>query len=305
MRITRMKTFKQFITEIKTTKRQGVPHLEKMKDEDFIKFIMKVRDELKGKLTGIPIILKIDGVTARWGKDEEGNRFYEKPKISKPIYQSGAHLAHAKEQGENEKLKMRAKLNDEILEVFKTADFMEAIPNDAKMTGEILYNPLSEMRDDGKLVFKKVAYDKDKLGSLISIIPVGVVVSSTGEEHPREQEIIEETFKYSNDRIKIIDQRIDTGDNIDINGIIEPLKTLDEDAIRLLKSRKKADKAEKESLKELIQQVKEELSDFLMNNSDKIKNVEKLGKEKEGLIFDFDGQLVKVTSPEFRERMSN
>lgn len=295
--------FREYLKEVKTTKRKGVPHLEKMNDIDFIKFIMRVRDELKGKMTGVPVILKVDGVTARWGKDENGNRFYEKPKIGKPIFQSGAHLDHAEKQGESDKLKMRAKLNDEILETFKNAEFMEAIPNDTKMTGEILYNPLAEMRDDGMLVFKKIAYDKNKLGSLMTVVPVDIVVASTGEQHPRAKEIIEDTFKYSNDKIKIVDQRIGTGDELDINGVIDPLKSLDDDTIRILKSRKKADKEEKENLKQLIDKVKKELADFLMRNQDKIKDTEKLGSEKEGLIFDLDGQLVKVTSPEFRRRM--
>lgn len=296
-----MKSFHQFINEVQTTTRQGIVHFEKMKDVDFVRFIQKVDQELDGRLEDLHVELKIDGLGARFGKDESGRIFFEGSRTG-PQFEPKAFSTFAKSKGKEGELLTRARHYDDILDIFKQADFMDAVPNDTKVITEILYNPLAR-REEGGLVFVKISYDESKLGDLMTLMPHDVQVASTGEVHPQERQILDALQQYDSSRIKIMEPKLKIAKGgIDIRGVIDPIRTLDDEAIRILQSRKKADQHEKANLRAIIQRVKDDLSDYLLNN-DKIQDKDMIGQEKEGLVFNIGGQQYKIQSPEFQAKM--
>lgn len=297
-----MQSFKQFLKEVKTTKRKGIQHLEKMKESEFLDLIEYIKNDLQGKLDNVTVNLKMDGLGFRVGRDESGSIFVEGSRTG-PIFRDKAFSDFTKSQGKNEQAIARAEHYDDILDHFKNSSLLNDVPNDTKIIMELLYNPLGEFKEGG-IQFVKVSYDRSKLGSLMTIIPIDVIVASTGEPHPQSNDIFESLLSKSNSKVKVASNRLDITGEIDINAVVDPLKSLDiEESKRILKSRKKADKEEKQKLIEIITQVKEDLAEFLANN-DKIVDKERFGTESEGLVFTINDELIKITSNDFRTKMA-
>lgn len=58
-----MKSFSSYISEaeVEATSREGMLHLQKMKDVEFIDFIKRIKGEMQGKLKNLSVSLKVDG----------------------------------------------------------------------------------------------------------------------------------------------------------------------------------------------------------------------------------------------------
>ncbi len=282
--------------------RQGIAHLQKMNDIEFINFVSGIKNELQGKLNNVHMHLKIDGLGCRFGKDKNGRPYFESSH-SGPIFVGGMFSRHAENKGfTGEKLE-RARHYDNIFHSITNSDFVERLPNDTKVSCELLYNPMAEVTDVG-LKFVSVSYDKKALGRLMSIVPFEVTVASTGEPHPDNEKIIKMLYQSSTDSVKFIDNNLTQEGDIDVNAIIDPVLSLNEKSIAILQSRLKSDREEKQQLKAFIQSVKEELADFIINHPGII-GKDKLGKDIEGMVFKPKGTSpFKVTTPDFKAKMA-
>ncbi len=288
--------------DVMASPRQGIAHLQKMNDIEFINFVRSLKNELKGKLNNVHMHLKIDGLGARFGKDKNGRPYFESSH-SGPIFVGGMFSRHAENKGfTGEKLE-RARHYDNIFYSITESSFVERLPNDTKVSCEILYNPMAEVTDVG-LKFVSVAYDKKALGRLMSIVPFEVTVASTGELHPENDRIIKMLYQSSTDSVKFIDNSLTQDGDIDVNAIIDPVLSLNEKSIAILQSRLKTDREEKQQLKAFIQSVKEELADFIINHPG-ILGKDKLGKDIEGMVFKPSGTSpFKVTTPDFKAKLA-
>lgn len=288
--------------DVVASPRKGVVHLQNMKDVEFIELIKRIKTDLKGKLDDVKMTLKIDGLGARFGKDATGRPFFESSR-SGPIFQSGSFSAYAKNKGLTGELLDRAKHYDDIFDMVINSSFIKKLPKNSKVVAEILYNPMAQ-EDDTTLKFVTVGYDKNKLGQLMSIVPLYVEVANTGAPHPKNDDIKQMLLAQGNEDIKFIDNKLYTAGSIDVNAIIDPVATLDDSAIALLNSRKKVDEEEKNQLKQLIKQTKEQLASFIIDHEGII-GKHKLGKDVEGYILYRDPlPPVKITTPEFKQRIA-
>lgn len=293
-----MKSFAQYLKEeAVATKRQNMLHLQKMKDEEFIEFVRKVKNEMGGKLADVKVSLKVDGAGARFGKDANGKVFFEGSRTG-PIYEPKSFSTHAKSKGYEGEMLARAGHYDDIFDIVTKSDFIKTLPNNTKVVCELFYNPMGEMSDDG-IKFVTVKYDKKKLGKVMTIVPFSVLVASTGQKHAYSSEIIKSLYKQSDEDIKFIDPSLTTSGQIDISAFVDPILSLNQHSLNILKSRKAEDKAAKENIKTLIQNVKNALADYILKH-ESILDKFKLGPDIEGLVLNIDGQDVKVTTPEFK-----
>lgn len=293
-----MKSFAQYLKEeAVATKRQNMLHLQKMKDEEFIEFVRKVKNEMGGKLADVKVSLKVDGAGARFGKDANGKVFFEGSRTG-PIYEPKSFSTHAKSKGYEGEMLVRAGHYDDIFDIVTKSDFIKTLPNNTKVVCELFYNPMGEMSDDG-IKFVTVKYDKKKLGKVMTIVPFSVLVASTGQKHAYSSEIIKSLYKQSDEDIKFIDPSLTTSGQIDISAFVDPILSLNQHSLNILKSRKAEDKAAKENIKTLIQNVKNALADYILKH-ESILDKFKLGPDIEGLVLNIDGQDVKVTTPEFK-----
>jgi hypothetical protein len=298
-----MLTFKEFRQklneDVSVTSRESIIHLQSMKDIEFIQFMRSVKKDLKGILKNLPVSTKVDGSGYRAGKDTNGRIFVETSR-SGPIFDSGAFTAFNKNKGVTDPIVLeRSAHYDDILEAFKTSKLAKSLPNDTKVVLEVLYNPMAEEGSDW-LKFVSIKYDKNKLGSLMTVVPLKVLVSSTGEQHPDEDDILDSLYKLSSSEIKIVNPTLNMKE-IDINGFISPLDSITDKTIEILNSRKQIDKPEKLAIKSMLQKVKNELAEFIINH-DAIEGKDILGKSFEGIVLKLQGKLVKITTTEFKER---
>lgn len=293
-----MLSFKEYLREeeVKASRREGIDHLQKMKDIEFIEFFSKVKKELKGKLKNVPVQLKVDLLGFRFGKDSSGKIFVESSR-SGPIYDEGSFSKFTSAKGTADKIMLdRAAHYDDILKYFKNANISKILPNNTKVVVEVGYNPLADESEDW-ITFVTVRYDKSKLGSLMTLFPHKVLVASSGDTHPQEKDILDSLYKMSTDKVKILSPSLETGD-IDISGFLDPLDSIDDRTKEVLLSRKAIDKPEKKAIQELLQKVKNELADYLLNLP--LKGKDMIGSDIEGLIMNIGGKDLKITTPEFK-----
>lgn len=287
--------------EVAATARSNMLHLQKMTDTVFIQFVQDVKQNLQGKLQGIPVSLKVDGLGARFGKDSAGRPFFEGSRTG-AIFEPGAFSQYTAARGGTEEMLARAKHYDDIFEVITKSNFIKLLPKDTKIVCEVFYNPLGEMVDGG-IKFVNIAYDPSRLGQLMTIVPFKTLVASTGETHPNSDEIVDTLFQQSTAQIKFVDTRLEIKGSIDISTVVDPVASLDAQAIATLNSRKRDDADAKAYLKQIVQQTKETLADFILTNP-QIVNKFKLGPNIEGLVLNINGRDIKITTSEFKQTIA-
>lgn len=288
--------------DVVPTKRQGIMHLQKMNDLEFINFVRSLKTELQGKLSDVQINLKVDGLGARFGKDVSGKPFFESSH-SGPIFQGGMFSRHAEERGFTGEKLDRARHYDNIFHTVTSSSFVENLPEDCKVVCEIMYNPLAEVTETG-IKFVTVTYDRRALGKLMTIVPFEVIVASTGDPHPKNNEIIEMLLKQSTSTVKFIDPKLIQQEEIDVNGVIDPVMSINDRMIAVLQSRRAADKEEKLQIKTFLQTVKDELADYLLSHPG-IVGKDRMGKDIEGMVmYPKNFNSFKVTTPDFKSAMA-
>jgi hypothetical protein len=294
-----MMSFKDYLKEsVVTTSREGMIHLQKMPDIEFVEFIRSIKHELSGKLDNMKVSLKVDGGGGRFGVTQDGQPFFEGSRTG-PITTPKAFSTFAKSRGNaTEEILIRAGHYDDMYEIITKSNFIKKLPNDTKIICELLYNPMGQLIDDG-IKFVSIKYDKNKLGEVMTIVPFKAIVASTGKDHPESDKIIQMLYKLSDKDIKFIDPKLTTKGTIDISGMIDPVMSLQGDALNVLTSRKHSDKAEKHAIKDIIQGVKNRVAEYILDHPSIIgKSI--LGNDIEGLVLNINGKDIKVTTPQFK-----
>ena len=287
--------------EVAASPRQGIDHLSKMNDIQFIEFAKSIQRDLNGKIDAIPVTLKVDGLGARFGKGPDGTPFFESSS-SGPIFKSGSFSAFAQKQGHDELRLQRAKHYDELFDLITNSQFVKKLPNDTKVFCEIMYNPMATATESG-LKFVAMNYDKKLLGNKLSIVP-HYVEKTDNTPHPQSEKIKEWLLTQSSPDIKFIDDRLNYEESLDVSATIDPVLSLNDQAIAVLQSRKMADKDEKAKIKASIQAVKNELANQILNNP-KLVDKYKLGQDIEGIVLHRpNAPKLKITTTDFQQSKS-
>ena len=269
--------FKQYLQETVTPK-QNIIHFQNMKPKEFLEFAKYVIAN-NNHLKNIKTSLKVDGCSGRFGKDSNGNFFFETGRSG--IIQTDkafSTFTKAKSTATQEMI-TRSCHYDDIYSTLKKSDIWKDLPNNSKIICEILYNPMAEIVKD-KLKFVTIAYPKNKLGNTTSIIPISVI----GEYD------IQLLYEKSNNDIKIISPELsDINIKLDIK-----IDDIDE---TILTSLKQKDKSKKQEYIEIIQELKNSIAKTILKNA-KISNI--LGDDFEGIVIEINNKLYKITSDKFK-----
>lgn len=289
------------MNDVVSTKRKGLVHFQDMKPVEFINFCRDVSSVMKGKLVGLKTMLKIDGLGFRFGRDAAGNVFVESSR-SGPIFKPGAFSEHAAHYSIDPDVLARAEHYDNLASLFRNREFIRVVPPDRKVVCEVFYNPMGVERDSG-IVFVTVEYDKSKLGSLMTLLPHKVLVSSTGDLAPDQDKVLSDLIKESTSEIKIISPNLKMGE-IDVTEFIDPILSLGPEAIKTLVSRKPAEADSKAAITAVINKTKEELAEYILEHPEIVGKYQ-LGPDIEGLIVSIRGKEYKFTTPEFKQAIKN
>jgi hypothetical protein len=297
-----MTTFKEYLVEsAKPSKKQSIVHLEKMKPAEALELLSSIANETSMHWKDLKLKLKVDGLGARFGKDAHGHFFFESSR-SGIIQTSGAFSSYTAGKNSSELSIVRAKHYDELYEVLHKSKLWKSLPNDTKVIVELLYNPMAEESELG-LKFVNIHYDKSKLGSELTIVPLKVEVASNGEQHPQEEKIIDKLLKQSTTKIKIINPQIGTQHTLDVSAALSPLKLLPNNAKELVNSLKHGDKAKKLELTAILDVIKDQLASQVLAHSQAMLNHldSNIGQDMEGVVIEWNGKKYKVTTAAFKK----
>lgn len=295
--------FSEYLNEVSTTKRQGIQHLSDMDPVVFVNWLRSVKDQAFGFLKNIKAVSKLDGLGARFGKDKDGNVFFEGSRTG-PVFDVGAFSAYARNRSGDVEIITRATHYDDILSIFKKASFMSIVPTNVKIVCEIFYNPMAQYTKDG-IIFVTIEYDKNRLGKLMTICPYSVLDATTGQIHPDSKAILSNLYRMSSSEIRILNPDLKFG-QIEISGFIDKLSTISDKTLEIIKSRNAADREQKQSLLNLIQKVKDDLSDYILQHPG-IEGKFMLGDNIEGIVLhlpDKEGGIspYKIITKEFTDK---
>lgn len=294
-----MITFKQFLAEeVIASKRKSLVHLQQMKPIEFIEWAKGVDTDTGGTLKNLNVTLKVDGLGARFGKDSEGQFFFEGSRTG-PIFKEKSFSAHAKSKGSKDEVVARAAHYDDMFDLLKAAAVTKAVPAGAKVVCEIFYNPIGT-HTAGSSVFVSIKYDTAKLGKVMTIVPITVLDASSGEEHDDRDVIMKKLYAASSNDVKVVDPSLKSK-MIDIKAQIKDVVKYGDAEIELLQSRKAVDKPAKEALIAALQNAKDALAQYLLDHP-AIEGKDKLGKDIEGLVMHVNGSPVKVTTQDFKDK---
>lgn len=296
--IKREKMCQQYLyeAEIAASKRKGMMHLEKAKPTEFLELARDIIKTGNGALKDVKVSLKVDGAGIRFGKDSQGRFFFETSR-SGPIQTKKAFTTYAKSKPGSDSI--RAAHYDDMYDALESSSLWKDLPSDTKVVAEVMYNPMAEIIRD-KIKFVTVSYDRNKLGSLMTIIPFDVIVSSTGRPHPDKKSIISGLIKKSNSDIQITDADLKTSKVLVVDTILNPIKVIGSDIDEILVSRKQVDREKKALYTMIIQSVKDQLAKFILDHPE-IKGKDKFGPEIEGLVLDMGDRQFKVTTSAFKK----
>lgn len=288
-----------------STRRVGIKHLQEMTPEDFIIWMRSVKNELGGVLKNIKAVMKIDGLGFRFGKDNKGTVFIEGSRTG-PVTDVGSFSEYTKSKTDNVEMIARAIHYDDILKHFQTFDFMDAVPKNTKIVAELFYNPMAEETETG-IKFVTVNYDKSKLGSLMTIMPYTVLNASTGEEATNKNDVLNSLYKKSTNEVKIINPNLKFTE-IDVSVFADAASVYTDESLAIIKSRKSADRINKQNLLNAIQKIKDDLADYLLEHPG-IEGKYKLGTEIEGVVLHLPNSKTgvspyKITTKDFKRSHS-
>lgn len=278
----RFREYLTTLTEMETTKRTSIIHFQAMKPIEFLILAREIVNQNK-HLKKVKVGLKADGAGCRFGKDSEGNFFFETGR-SGLIQTSKAFSAYTMNRNGNDEQLERAAHYDDMYDELEASDLWQDLPDSTKIICEILYNPMASIIDD-KLKFVSIHYPKNKLGSLMTIVPISVI----GEYD------LEDLYKKSNSRIKIVSAHLGHVDmHLDID-----LQVLDEIDENILISRKHSDRETKCEYVSILQDLKDEIADQILDYP--VIGKDKLGDEIEGLVIELNDKLYKITTKSFKD----
>lgn len=289
------------------SKRQGIVHLEKMKDSDFLDFLedLKRSSDDQFTLENIDINVKIDGLGGRFGKDRGGRPFFESSR-SGPVFEPGTFSAFQEKNNVTDPVLLQRaahydKLFDEVMTLISRidselgADFLV----DTKIHAEFLYAPMAEKVND-KLKFVSVEYDQFPAGTDLVVVPLFAEQASTGSDLNRSDAVIKQLKQLKQQgNARFVDNRAFKTGAVNVSAALAPLDNINELRAKI-STRKRADLAE---VKHILEPIKHALAKEIIEHPE-LTGKEVLGKDYEGIILNTKRGPIKITSPAFKAKMA-
>jgi len=260
---------------MKQTKRVSIKSLQQLSNTEFLDLFCNRKIISKND----SVTLKVCGIGFRFGKLEDGTFFVEGSRTG-IITNPNDFIDYAIEKDYIGLLFQRCVAYSDIFHLLKNQQFVKDLPNNTKIVCEFLYNPLHIEETNKTIQFVNYHYDKDKLGTLCSIVPLDVF----GDYD------INKLYYYSTSEILFINPRLYHRYDIDISYLTERLNNIDKN---ILKSRKIVDKIQKKIYNDIIDNTKNELNDLLYREFS-YEGILLLGQNIEGFVIQIDNTKLKI-----------
>lgn len=296
-----MKSFIQYLDEMKQTKRVGIEHLNQLKPTDFIKLVKFIRDETDGKINDkvAHTSVKIDGFGLRFGLSAE-EKFFIESSNSGPQFKAGAFSEYTRNKhGETNAISIAYDSVFDSLSKNKQLQNILAKHNTKhgiKIVCECLYSPIGKKEGD-KIKFVAINYDISKLGKIATF----VLIKAQDGEGNSISSVLDEIKAISSSDYKFTDANVKTHGvdlSVEISDVLKFIEMYPEWE-SLVISRKKADEDIKILIKDTLAEYQEKMSKKVLAM---IKDP-KFGEEFEGIVVQLlNGKSFKVIHKDFSSR---
>ena len=158
------------------TKRKSIPRLTDMN-------ITSLRFALHALTTtplDLSVSIKVDGFGARIGKTANGTPFFETSN-SGPIYSSAQFRNRATELSDAPERASRANEYANFMDFLLQSELMGKIRNGTKVVVEVLYRNFAARTGTDMLTFVKTPYPDHAVGSVATVIIIGVLSTQDNE----------------------------------------------------------------------------------------------------------------------------
>jgi hypothetical protein len=158
------------------TKRKSIPRLTDMN-------ITSLRFALHALTTTpleLSVSIKVDGFGARIGKTANGTPFFETSN-SGPIYSAAQFRNRATELSDAPERASRANEYGNFMDFLLQSELMEKIRNGTKVVVEVLYRNFAARTGTDMLTFVKTPYPDHAIGSVATVIILGVLSTQDNE----------------------------------------------------------------------------------------------------------------------------
>lgn len=298
------------------TQKVYINHLDRMKPLAFLSLMKMIETEYKGGLSrfdfhdpfgpGMKITEKVDGSALRFGLNYHGHVFVESS-TSPPMFCVGDFVARDKSKGYDGSV---GRNFDFILQCIqndkKLLGVLRKFSNDGiKIIGEVLFMPMAKAIGDNLAQFIRIPYYKLNLGHLWTFVPIKVL-DGRGNRYAGEQCVIQALLDISTaERMYVSPEAKLTHEVIDLTAEIKNINTdlyelndvRDLGLIKILSSRKHADRVAKAALTSEVHKHQEAVRDKILSYVDQ----GLFGPFIEGLVIEFPNRtLLKVITPEFK-----
>lgn len=158
------------------TKRKSIPRLTDMNITS-LRFVLHALTTTPLELS---VSIKVDGFGARIGKTANGTPFFETSN-SGPIYSSAQFHNRATELSDAPERASRATEYGHFMDFLLQSELMEKIRNGTKVVVEVLYRNFATRTDTDMLTFVKTQYPDHAIGSVATVIILGVLSTQDNE----------------------------------------------------------------------------------------------------------------------------
>lgn len=268
---------------IQSVKRKNIPHLADMNDYEFVYWLYNIVDKWKPR-----VHIKLDGFFGRFGRDPEGNFFFQTAR-SDVLYDPKEVIWHALKNDYHGEQLVRAK---HICEMFTKIQnsINDMMPPDTVYECEFFYKPLSQIEGD-KITFVTIPYDLKNFPTDLTIyIHKASKCDGRGEFTCPAIEVEKDGITYRSSMLHTW--------FIDMTQYRNYMREMSQDEILSLRSLKHRDREMKRKVREEIANVKEHLIRYLLSH-DKIRKPD-MGEIYEGLVVHINTKQFKVVTREYR-----
>ena len=268
-------------------KRKNMKHLSEMNDYDFCMWMLYDAGKTGNYLD---LSWKLDGFFLRFGKDEEGNPWFQTAR-SPVLYDPMAVIWHALSRGYDHQAMGRAEVYFHLIKQIWESKIMDEIEDDSCFACEVFDKSMAKHdKEKGTLTFVNIPYDDKFFTTDVTLFIYQLQVASTGQTW---------IDGYTGD-LKL-DENIRTlGSKFRVDLDYEYFRTAVQSFgsnLLVLKSLKHKDRDLKLALKEKVAILKQQFSAYVLS---KAKEKHEMGENFEGVVFKVNNTEYKITTDYFK-----
>lgn len=272
-------------------KRQNIPHLSDMPAQDFITWLRS----MDGKDFKPKIHHKIDGFFGRFGKDSDGQFFYQLART--PVLRDPQEvLWYALSREYIGEQLVRASKITQMMIMLRDSEIVKTMIDGSAIECDFLFKPMAEKLDEN-FKFVSIPYFESTCKTDLTIFAHSW---TSAEDTSIHIDLDMRQFLHADSNVRVIPSEIKLENPIDISEFTQLASSLPTSDIRVLKSLNHFDRARKIQIRDWVNSIQTAFTDKILNEPQLIEKSNELGPFREGYVLHINSKQFKVVTPHYK-----